>query len=154
MGQTCFKSSKYILKICPINSTSEGMINLCLIWPTCIVEAPISIITLAKNLQGPMISNMLGLDFNLAGINSVTTHIFGFDTKVRRNEQLWQTLDIRNMFQANVWLQKFMNKIIEKFAISCDVYLPTWEKFAPPYTSPCIAQNILSDLLWAPTTLE
>ena len=29
-------------------------------------------------------------------------------------------------------------------------YLPTWKIFAPPYTSPKLAQNLLSDRLWAP----
>ena len=28
-------------------------------------------------------------------------------------------------------------------------YLPTWEIFAPPYTSPDLAQNLISDRSWA-----
>ena len=42
---------------------------------------------------------MLGLYVDQIGIINVMTHVHGFDTKVRRNEQLWETLDIgTNMF--------------------------------------------------------
>ena len=50
------------------------------------------------------------------------THVPGFDTKMRRNEQSWQTLDIDNMLRPtfsskNSQYFSLMNKIIEKFAI-------------------------------------
>jgi hypothetical protein len=42
------------------------------------------------------------------------------------------------------------NEITEKLAILFDFYIPTREKFEPPYTSPDLVQNLLSDQLWVP----
>ena len=84
------------------------------------------------------------------------THVFGFDTKVRRNEQLWQTLESHNMFGPMLCFKNLGMKVnskvkmTENFVVSCDFYLHTWEEFALPYTSLYLVQNILSDLLWAP----
>ena len=48
--------------------------------------------------QGTGISIELGLNFNQAGTNSAMTHVLILSAKGRRNEWLWQTLDIGNMF--------------------------------------------------------
>ena len=40
---------------------------------------------------------MLGLSFEQVGINNTMTYIPAWSAKVRRNERLWQTLDIDNM---------------------------------------------------------
>ena len=39
----------------------------------------------------------LGLNFNWARTNSAMTHAMVLSAKVRRNEQLWHTLDIGGM---------------------------------------------------------
>ena len=41
---------------------------------------------------------MLGLDFDCVGISNAMTHVLVWSVKVRRNERVWQTLDIGNMF--------------------------------------------------------
>jgi hypothetical protein len=41
------------------------------------------------------------------------------------------------------------NKIPPKKCNPLNLYLPTHEKFASPYTSPNLAHNLLSDWLWA-----
>ena len=52
---------------------------------------------------------------------------------------------------ANFWLQRIhnnfnvRNKIIEKICSPLNFYLLTWDKFAPPYTSPYLAHNPLRD---------
>jgi hypothetical protein len=70
-----------------------------------------------------------------------------------RNEQLCQTLDIGNMF-GQLFLQNIIVIPIQgiKLPKNCnphDSYLLIQE-FAPPYVSPNLAQNLLSDQLWAP----
>jgi hypothetical protein len=62
--------------------------------------------------------------------------------------------DTGSMFGPTFWLQKFTMFPIQR--INCqkncsptNLYLPTWEKVALPYTSPNMAQNLLSDWLWA-----
>ena len=39
--------------------------------------------------------------------NSIMPHVSGFDAKVRRNERLWLSLDIRNMF-GQLLVSKFI----------------------------------------------
>ena len=73
--------------------------------------------------------------------------------KSSQNKGLWQTLDngnvlgltfsFKNSQQFQFKKQKILNNIN-----TLDFYLPTWEKIAPPYTSPDQAHNILSDRLW------
>lgn len=48
---------------------------------------------------------MLGLNFDQVGINKGMTHVMDFSAKVRRNEQLWQTLDIESMFEPTSGLE-------------------------------------------------
>ena len=64
-------------------------------------------------------------------------------------------VDIGNMFAPTFGFKihsnfKIRNKITEIFAILLIFYFPTRENFAPPYTSPNMAQNLLSDWLCAP----
>lgn len=61
---------------------------------------------------------------------------------------------------ANFWFQKFIINSIQGMKLSfyifwyfsnpCDFYLPTHYKFAPPHTSPNLAQFLLSEWLWVP----
>ena len=41
---------------------------------------------------------MVGTEFYMVVTNSVMTHIVALSGNVRRNEQLWHTIDIGNMF--------------------------------------------------------
>ena len=108
------------------------------------VDAPIPQHEPIGNLQGIGILTRLGvifdqvggLSFNWAGTNSAATHVLA-------DSSHWD--DVR----VNFWLQIFhsnfnvRNKIINRNPL--DFYRPTWEYFAPPYTSPDVVQNILSD---------
>ena len=50
------------------------------------------------NLQVTKILIKLRLNFDPVGTNSAMTHVMVLSAKVRRNEQLWQTLNITNVF--------------------------------------------------------
>ena len=68
------------------------------------------------------------------------------------NERLWWTLDTGNMFGPTVGFKihtnfNLKNKMIKICTILMIFYLPTWGSSAPPYTSPNLAQNLLSDQL-------
>ena len=63
------------------------------------------------------------------------------------NEQLWQTLDIDNMFEPTFGFKIFDYQNIYNLPV---FYLLAWEKTTPPYTSPDLAQNPLRHWLWAP----
>ena len=72
-----------------------------------------------------------------------------------RNEWLWQTLDMSDMFGFIFELQKFIIisieeiKLLEHLQILLNFYLPTLEKskIAPLYTSSNLAWNMLSGRL-------
>ena len=71
-----------------------------------------------------------------------------------RNEQLCQTLDIGNMF-GQLLLQKIIVISIHRIKLPKnwsphDSYLLIQEQVAPPYASPNLARNLLSDQLWVP----
>ena len=75
------------------------------------------------------------------------THVLGLSAKVRRNEQLWQTLDICNIFGPNFWFQKFIvisfqgKKIYQLILNPRNFNLPTRNTFALPYTSPDLVKK-------------
>jgi hypothetical protein len=50
----------------------------------------------------------VGLNFDQARTNNAMTHVLVLNAKVRKNKQLWQTLDICNMFEPTFWLQRFI----------------------------------------------
>jgi hypothetical protein len=77
----------------------------------------------------------LGLNFDQAGINNVMTHVMVLSVKVRRSERLRQTLGNGNTFKIHINFNS-RNKITKKIYNPHGFYLPTWEKFVPPYTSP------------------
>ena len=67
-------------------------------------------------------------------------------------KQLWQTLDIGNMFRPtfgfkNPWNFQFKKIKSPKNYSPPNFYHPTWGKFTPPYTSLDLAQNLLNDRL-------
>ena len=51
--------------------------------------------------KGIRISIRLGLNFDQVITNSAMTHVLVLSVEVRRNERLWRTLNIGNMFGPN-----------------------------------------------------
>ncbi len=80
------------------------------------------------------------------------THVMSLSAKMRRNERLWQTLDIGNMFKPTFGFKKSQlnNEITKKNSSPLHFYFPRQDTPTPPYTSPCLVHNLLSDRLWAP----
>ena len=62
--------------------------------------------------------------------------------KVRRNERLWHTQDI-GICLGQCLASKFHNNLCVKnrYCNPAYFYLTTWEKIAPPYTSPNLAKK-------------
>jgi hypothetical protein len=87
------------------------------------------------------------------------THIHVLSAEVRRNERLkWMVMaNSRHWWHlwANFWLDIYnsfnsRNKKCQFFCNPPYFYLPTLKTFAPSYTSPDLAQNLLSDRFWTP----
>lgn len=62
-----------------------------------IVEPPIPDHGPIKNPHGAIILIRLGLNFDHSGTNIDMTQVPAWRVKVRRNERLWETLDIGNV---------------------------------------------------------
>ena len=72
-----------------------------------------------------------------------------------QNERSLWSLDIRILFGLTFGLKKsykyqFKELNHPKFCSPLDFYLPTWETFAPPFTSLDLAQNLSSDWFGTP----
>lgn len=83
------------------------------------------------------------------------TYAMAFSAKVRKNEQLWHTIDICNMFGPTFGFENHnnfnvRNKITDKNCSPREFYLHTHGIYAPSYTTPNHAHDLLSDRLWAP----
>ena len=63
------------------------------------VEVPIPDKDTIINLQGAIILIKLALNIVQAGTNNAMTRVLVLSAKVNKNEQLWQTLDVGNMFE-------------------------------------------------------
>ena len=100
-------------------------------------------------------------NFDQAGINSATTHVpgfwvlkwRGFRLKMSGSSKLWTLVKYA---RANFWLQRFIVISVEEIELLKKLQSSWFSIFlhggksAPPYTSLDLAQNLLSDRLWAP----
>ena len=96
--------------------------------------------------------NKVKLNSGPAKTNSAMIRVLVLSAKVRRNERLWHTLDIGNMFRSTSGLKIFnsRNKFIEQSTILFISIILHMNSFALPSTSLELAQSFLSDWLWVP----
>ena len=96
----------------------------------------------------------LGLNFDHAKTNGAMTCVLVLSAKMRRNERLWQTTYIGNMFgqylSPNSHKFKFKEYYYQKNCTPSNSYLATHFTFPLPYTPLNLVQNLLCDQLWVP----
>ena len=80
-------------------------------------------------------------------------HVLVLSVKVRRNYvRLWQSLDTGNVFRQRLASKIYnnlnlRNKTTIKIYNSPYFHQPTWDKFALPYTSPNLVQELFNNWL-------